>query len=69
MCYYEIRKADPGEYEVQIRLNEARPPAAGEVSAEVKVIRHAGTANERVYEQTVVLNKVGARVGVVKVKF
>jgi hypothetical protein len=69
MCFHELREADPGEYEVEIRLSEEAPPPDGAVSVEVRIVSHYGSADERTYLKTVRLGKIGQRIRVARIVY
>ncbi len=69
MCYWQIRDASPGDYEVQVGLNDATTRSAGDVIVNVEIIRYAATACEAVYQQNVLLRKGGKRVRVARVEY
>jgi hypothetical protein len=69
MCFHELREADPGEYEVEVRLNEEATPPDGEVRVEVRVVSHYGSADEKTYSKTVRLCKIGQRVRVARIEY
>jgi hypothetical protein len=69
MCFYQVRDADPGEYEVQVGLNKFEQAAAGEVSILVEIVRYYGSACEEAYRQTILLRKVGQRVRVARIGY